>query len=160
MENIKTLYEQQRDETNHQNHRMVWLAAVESIMLMPIVEIIKYMYDKYSDNFNKPFIEIFNAAPDILRSILVVLISVFFLVAISGMYSLMISRITIGDLMEKGDLYKNVLPKERKQEYSMYTVICAPERILNSRFTWLAMNTFVPCVFMAAALTMLICVFI
>ncbi len=70
-------------------------------------------------------------------------------IAVSAVYSSLISEISIGAVLSDWNYYDS-LSIERKPNPVKHKIIVAPNEILNSKLSWLAFHTFAPKVFLAA----------
>lgn len=132
-ENIDYLYKLQKDETEHQNHRLMWILTAQALIFAALCTLLSNECIKYNLNF-----------------VITNLILVGVLISISGIYSMLISQTSIGVVYELWDRYNKVLDNNEKREQMHHLISLAPSHFLVSRIKWLMFYSFAPNVFCAA----------
>lgn len=130
-------YRMQRDETTHQNSRMMWIITTQTLVFAGICTII----DKV-EIVNNPILPV----NTVMFGLLLIIGC---LTAISAVYSSLVSEISIGTTLDDWDRYNN-LPVNKKPNPVNHRMIAVPKRILDSHLKWLDLHTFVPKVFLSA----------
>lgn len=132
-------YKLQRDETNHQSNRMNWIIAAQALVFTGICALVP----------NKTIISngILTERSDNVLLWLLIIVGV--LTSISAVYSLSVSEISIGSILDDWHDYDS-LNIRRKPNPIAHKVIVAPNTILECGLKWLALHTFVPKVFASA----------
>lgn len=130
--NIDYLYGVQIDETNHQNHRMLWILAAQSLIFAAL---------PLKDDSLKPIVD----------NIACVLILVGCFVSVSAVYSMMVGELTFGNILDEGGEYR----KGAYLKDIQHCVIAVPNSVLKSKLKVLSLYSFAPRVFCTAWITML-----
>lgn len=122
-------YGLQRDETTHQSNRMMWSITAQALVFAGVCSLLKEQ--------------------DKIPILLPLLLIVGSFLAISAVYSSLISEISIGNVLDSWNDYHS-RPIENKPHPIKHKIITVPSVILNSNLSWLAFHTFAPKVFIAA----------
>lgn len=131
-ENVDYLYNNQVDETAHQNHRITWIIAAQTLLFTGFCSII----DDGSQN------------------IIALLISVGVCLSISGIYSMLVGELSLGIILEKWGDYSSKSIRQKRRVIPHH-VILAPPTVLKSKWQFLMLYKFMPNVFCAAWLMLL-----
>ena len=134
-QNVDNLYKWQIDETGHQNHRLAWILAAQTIIFAALCTVL--------------------CAENLKECVIVVLILVGILISISGIYSVLISQTAIGTVFERWHQYDS-LPAKLKELPIPHVISLVPTHFLKSGFRWLMFYSFAPNVFCAAWVTLLL----
>ncbi len=131
--NVDYLNEQQRHETSHQNNRMTWILAVQGIFFAALTQL--------------------DGMEDMQNIILYIVLCAGVLLSISGIYSISISEMSIGRVLDTWDVYSK---RRNKPREISHWVITAPNSVMNSRVNFLQFYSFAPIVICAAWIVLLI----
>lgn len=96
--NIDYLYRLQINETEHQNHRLGWILTAQALIFAGLCAILTQVSSELKDYLYETIITLF------------LIIGV--LLSISGVYSIIISRVSIGTTTKMWDMYKNHIPQK------------------------------------------------
>lgn len=135
-ENVDYLYTLQKDETEHQDHRLMWILTAQALIFTGLCSL-------FSKDETHKFDVIF----------LFILVGV--LISISGLYSMLISRTAIGTVYERWNKYDSSTKKKKKLPLH-HIISLAPVHFLRSNISWLMFCHFAPNVFCAAWITLLL----
>lgn len=131
--NVDSLYKWQIDETGHQNHRLAWILAAQTIIITALCTVL--------------------CAENLKECVIVVLLLVGILISVSGIYSVLISQTAIGTVFERWHHYDS-LPLKLKKLPIPHVISLVPTHFLKSGFRWLMFYSFAPNVFCAAWVTL------
>lgn len=120
--NVDYLYNLQKDETSHQNHRIIWILSAQALLFTALCAL---NHDELHDTI-KPLIIIMGL-----------------LLAISAIYSISISELSIGHVFEMWDEYDKSDNEKKGQPYP-HRVSLSPNFIMNSRGKFLMFFKFAP----------------
>lgn len=134
--NVDYLNEQLRHETNHQNNRMMWILTVQSILFAALTQL-----------------DIIKENEKMCEVVLYIVFSAGVLLSISGIYSISVSELSVGRVLDTWDVYSK---RHRKPSEIKHWVITAPTQVLNSRMRFLMFYSFAPLVMCAAWLVLLV----
>ena len=132
-ENVDYLYKLQKDETEHQNHRLMWILTAQALIFAALCTLLSNESDEYN-----------------LIFVIINLILVGGLISISGIYSMLISQTSIGVAYELWDRYNKISDDNEKREQMYHLLSLAPSHFLKSKIKWLMFYGFAPNVFCAA----------
>lgn len=125
-------YKLQKDETDHQNHRVMWILTAQALIFTGLCT----LAPKVCEGFDVRFI-----------GCLLVVVGVS--ISISGIYSVAISTTSIGTIYERWHAYDKTL-RQKKPKVIPHLVSAAPSDVLDSKFRFLMFYTFAPNVFCTA----------
>lgn len=128
-------YRQQIDETNHQNHRMVWILAAQTLIFAALP--LKYLNP--------------DSAKEITPCLLGIIVMVGCCISVSSVYSMMVGEFAIGYILDGWQEHK----KKGKLKDLQHFVIAVPPPVLESKLSFLSLYSFAPKVFSAAWATIL-----
>ncbi len=134
--NVDYLYKLHKDETEHQNHRLMWILTAQALIFTALCTLLP----KY------------DTAICLNPVIVTILTLVGILISISGLYSLLVSKTAIGTVYERWNKYNKLSNAEKKKSIH-HIISLAPKHIMNSRITWLMFCYFAPNVFCSAWIT-------
>ncbi len=135
--NVDYLYGLQKDETEHQDHRLMWILTAQALIFTGLCSL-------------------FSKTCHIEESCIVILVILAGIsISISGIYSMLISRTAIGTVYERWHKYDS-LTKKKKRLPLHHIVSLAPTHFLRSKWNWLMFCHFAPNVFCAAWVTLLL----
>ena len=131
--NIDYLYTLQKDETEHQNHRLMWILTAQALIFTAVCTLLP----KCDTTFY-------------LNPIIVTILAlVGILISISGLYSMLVSKTAIGTVYERWNKYDKLSNAEKKNSIH-HIISLAPKHIMKSRITWMMFCYFAPNVFCSA----------
>lgn len=133
--NVDSLYKWQIDETGHQNHRLGWILAAQTIIFAALSTILYVQKLK--------------------ECVIIILILAGVLISISGIYSVLISQTAIGTVFERWHQYDSLSSKQKERPIP-HIISLVPTHILESGFRFLMFYSFAPNVFCAAWITLLL----
>lgn len=136
-------YGLQHDETAHQSNRMMWILAAQTIVFTGACTLI---------GSSKRFESIREGLNDVLLTLLLI---VGVLIALSAVYSSLISEMSIGGVLDDWNHYDS-LPIDKKPNPVDHKVIVVPKVLLRSGLRGIAFHTFVPKVFLAAWIVLIL----
>lgn len=132
--NVDHYYNLQIKETEHQNHRLTWIFAAQSIIFVGLCTLI--------------------AGKDLYTTVLIwLLCAIGISLAFSGLYSVLVGELSIGTILEQWDAYNRKKNHEKYREVP-HQVILAPSIILKSKLRFLLLYSFAPKVFCAGWITL------
>lgn len=137
-DNVDYLYKLQKDETEHQNHRLMWTLTAQALIFAALCTLLPK--EKFGSDYN---------------FVIINLILVGILISISGIYSMLISKTSIGVVYELWNEY-DASSRDEKKEQICHRVSLAPSHFLRSRLRWLMFYSFAPNVFCAAWLNIVL----
>lgn len=155
------LYNLQINETEHQNHRMSWALVIQAAMFIGVCtslihsdvcrcctciseQVVKQKC--HCDCGCRNFVLMI----DQNEALIFLMVIVGLLSAISFTYSMIVSELTIGHIIDTGNLYGSM------KRSAPHVVIAAPKAILDSSIRWLAMHRFLPALFISAWLALIV----
>lgn len=136
-DNIDYLYKLQKDETEHQNHRLMWILTAQALIFTGLCSLLP----RYCGA--------------LCAHVIPLLILVGVSLSISGLYSTLISKTAIGTVYEQWRKYDSC-SKEKKRLPLHHLVSLAPPHFLRSKISWLMFCHFAPNIFCAAWITLLL----
>lgn len=137
------LYRLQYDETVHHSNRMMWIIAAQTLVFTGICSI--------GDS-----VTIYENATETMGNVVFYLMLITgALTAVSAIYSSVISEISIGSIMDDWNSYDKLAVKKKPNPFR-HKMIVVPDVMLNSNLRWLALHTFVPKVFSAAWIVLIL----
>lgn len=128
------LYKLQKDETEHQNHRLSWILAAQSILFVGFCTVVSRC-----DCFEKIIVP------------LIVLIGV--LLSVSGIFSIIISDTSVGTIYERWYDYHHLSKRDINKPIP-HLISSAPPHFLKSKCNFLMFYKFAPNVLCSAWLTL------
>ena len=134
-DNVDYLYQLQKDETAHQDHRLMWILTAQALIFTGLCSLL-------------PKCKMLN------DYVLILLILVGVFISVSGLYSVLISKTAIGTVYERWRKYDSGSLKKKKRPLH-HLVSLAPSHFLRSKISWLMFCHFAPNVFCAAWITLL-----
>lgn len=134
--NVDYLNEQLRHETSHQNDRMMWILTVQSILFAALTQL-----------------DIIKENEMMCKVVLYIVFSAGVLLSISGIYSISVSELSVGKVLDTWNVYSR---RHEKPCEIKHWVITAPTRVLNSRMRFLMFYSFAPLVMCAAWVVLLV----
>lgn len=145
-EDIDYLRSLQLEETKIQNNRMTWIITAQALVFAVLSQCIDDIMPKICSccglvKKDIPF--------DMSTVVICLMLFVGLAISISALYSMLVSKQTIGDVMDTWKEY-NSTPEMFRSHPIPHKVMAAPEEILNSKLSWLALHDFVPIVFCSA----------
>lgn len=136
-DNVDYLYNLQKDETEHQDHRSMWILTAQALIFTGLCALLPQNGERLH------------------TYIIILLILVGVLLSISGIYSMLISKTAIGTVYERWNKYNSYFKKKKKQPLH-HLVSLAPSHFLRSKINWLMFCYFAPNVFCATWITLLL----
>ena len=133
--NVDHLYSLQKDETEHQDHRLMWILTAQALIFTALCTILPNYGEVNGD------------------CVILLIITIGVLISISGIYSMLVSRTAIGTVYEMWNKY-NSLNEEKKRLPLHHVISLAPTHFLKSKINWLIFCHFAPNVFCAAWITL------
>lgn len=133
--NVDHLYSLQKDETEHQDHRLMWILTAQALIFTALCTILSNYGEVNED------------------CVILLIITIGVLISISGIYSMLVSRTAIGTVYEMWNKY-NSLNEEKKRLPLHHVISLAPTHFLKSKINWLIFCHFAPNVFCAAWITL------
>ena len=131
-ENIDFFYKMQKDETEHQNRRMLWGLTTQALLFAGFSQLTEKAYHN----------------PQMTRILVFILMVVGICVSISAVYSMVVGDLSFSRIFAASNVY------EENKDDVKHWVMTAPKAVLESRLSFLSLYSFVPRVFCAAWLTM------
>lgn len=134
--NVDYFNKSQKDETEHQNHRLSWILAAQSIFFVAFCTLISdcCLFD---------------------QTIIPLIITVGTLLSVSGIYSIIISETSIGTIYERWFDYDHFHRTDKNRPIP-HSISPVPPHFLQSRMSFLMFYKFAPNVLFAAWLTALL----
>ena len=134
--NVDYLNEQQRHETSHQHNRMTWILAVQGILFAALTQLDMIKNDERMCDV-----------------VLFIVLTAGVLLSVSGIYSISVSELSIGRVLDAWNVYN----KRHTKPYVMaHWVITAPDQLLNSRMRFLMFYSFAPLVMCVAWVVLIV----
>ena len=131
--NVDCLYKWQVDETQHQDGRVSWSLVVNTLLFT-------ILYTKYNEDYSAL----------ILLNILMGIVT-----SVSIFYSVRVGELATGTVYEKWDAYDHQSIKEKCKPIP-HVISLAPSTILRSKWNFISFYTFIPNVFCAAWIVLLL----
>lgn len=132
-------YRQQIDETNHQNHRMVWILAAQTLIFAALP--LKFLSE--------------DDATILVPLLSCVIIWVGCCISLSSIYSMMVGEFSIGNILDGWTECKN----KNKLDKIEHFVIAVPPLVMKSKLSFLSLYSFAPKIFFSAWTTILVIYF-
>ena len=131
---MKFFYQMQKDETEHQNRRMLWGLSAQALVFAGLTQL-------YNNSIYFPYISEVTIA---------VLGMVGICVSISSVYSMIVGDMSICRIFFEADKYNEI---KDKNPIVRQWVMTAPGVVLNCWLNFLSLYSFIPKVFCAAWIT-------
>ena len=120
--NVDYLYNLQKDETVHQNHRVTWILSAQALLFTGLCALAH------------------NTLIDIIEPLI---IAMGLLLAISAIYSMSISELSIGHVFEMWNDYDTSDDNDKERPYP-HRVSLSPKFVMDSRISFLMFFKFAP----------------
>lgn len=134
--NVDYLNEQQRHETSHQNSRMMWILTVQGILFAALTQL-----------------DIIKENEKMCEVVLFIVLTAGVLLSVSGIYSISVSELSVGRVLDTWDVYNR---RRKKPSVIAHWVITAPDQVLNSRARFLMFYSFAPLVMCVAWVVLIV----
>lgn len=140
-ENMKFFYSMQKDETEHQNRRMLWGLTTQALLFAGLTQL-------FNNSLDIPYIS---------EVTVVVLGLLGVCVSISSVYSMIVGDLSVSRIFFAADQYE---AEKENIKVTKQWVMTAPKVVLNCWLKFLSLYSFIPKAFCAAWITIPVSVFL